>query len=99
MPEIFFKINYPVTFNGQSFTFQQLLHDVGAPEMIFSCKHPIAVNHPVCRDIFGVAVRCIHGPANHPCRTSCPQIFGYCTVGGYFAVRNLLNHLINFFEK
>lgn len=51
VPEMLVKINNFIVFNFYAFAFQKLLHNIGSAKMMFSCKHPVSVYNPVCRNI------------------------------------------------
>lgn len=44
------EVYYPVVLNFNPFAFQQFLHEVRMPEVMFSGKHTIPVYDPVSRD-------------------------------------------------
>ena len=56
IPEDFFKIYDMIGFNPDAFIFQQLLHNVGSPEMLSAAQKPVPVHYPVSRDPIGVSV-------------------------------------------
>ena len=50
--------------DSDSFAFEQLLHQFGTLEMVFSGQQALAIDNPVGRDGF-VQVRGVQGPADH----------------------------------
>lgn len=97
IPEATPEVLHPVVPDHNTFAFQQLLHQMGSPEMVLSREQSVAIDHPLSGHI--PPVGSVHGITHHPgtaCRT---QKAGDCTVGSYAAHGYGLHHAVDAFEK
>ena len=99
IPEVLAEVYDLVVYHLNAFRFEELFHDTGAPEMVFSRKGAVAVDHAVGRDVFAAMVRAVHGPAHHARRSDAAQVSGDGAIGGDPPGGDETHHLEHLLEK
>ena len=100
LPEMLFKIDNLMVFDDfNSFAFEQLLHEIGAVEMMLSGEQSVAVDDAVCRNIFHIYADAFMAQPTIRAERPGTDGFGDSAIRSDFPIRNLSCYGINFFEE